>query len=621
MKRVNSFFAMLVFVITVVISVEGASICSLDGNVAVRVEVKDSTNNNDCLFWSVSYKDRVIIADSQLGLELKDLPGLVDGFEVVGVNRSSFDQTWKPVYGERSQIRDNYNQVVVDLRDSHERLLRLTVRAYDEGAAIRYTFPKQDKLQSFVIKSEHTQFQFTDNHTAWCVYSAQGIYSKAKIDDVKANCERPLTIEIEDGPAVAIGEAALVDYARMRFKPVKGESHTVESMLGSEVKVTAPYSTPWRVIMLADDVCGLLENNYIMLNLNEPCAIEDTSWIKPGKVIREVSLTTAGGKACVDFAVDRGLQYVEYDAGWYGPEYENSSDATTITLDPKRSKGPLDLHEVIRYANEKGIGILVYVNRRSLEKQLDVILPLFKSWGIKGVKYGFVNVGDQKWTAWLHDAIAKAADNQLMIDIHDEYRPTGFSRTYPNLMTMEGIRGNECMPTPEENLILPFTRFLCGAGDYTVCWYDGRVKGTGTHQLAASVAFYSPLQFVFWYDRPSYYKGEEELDFFKYVPTVWDETKVIQGNVAEYVTIARRSGDDWFVGTMNAQKQRTLEIPLSFLKWDKKYTAHIYYDAKPDGSDRKKISIKIMTVDSKTVIPAEMAHNGGQAIRIVPVKD
>ena len=607
----------LVCLVSVVCFVEGARVCSPDGDVVVGVEVKVSGDIEGCLFWRVSYKGSVILDESRLGLELKELPALMDGFEVVGVNRSSFDETWKPVYGERDRIRDNYNQVVVVLRDGLGRLLRLTVRVFDEGVAIRYSFGEQEKLQSFVIKAEHTQFRFTDDHAAWCVYSAQGVYSKASIDKVKANCERPLTVEIEGGPAVAIGEAALIDYARMRFRPVKGQAHTVESMLGSEVKVTAPYSTPWRVVMIADDVCELLENNYMMLNLNEPCAIEDPSWIKPGKVIREVSLTTAGGKACVDFAVDRGLQYVEYDAGWYGPEYEDASDATTITLDPKRSKGPLDLHEVIRYANSKDIGILVYVNRRSLEKQLDVILPLFKSWGIKGVKYGFVRVGDQKWTAWLHEAIAKAADNQLMVDIHDEYRPTGFSRTYPNLMTMEGIRGNECMPPAEHNLILPFTRFLCGAGDYTVCWYDGRVKGTGAHQLAAPVVYYSPLQFVFWYDRPSFYKGEKELDFFKYVPTVWDETKVVQGKVSEYVTIARRSGDDWFVGTMNAGKRRKLEIPLPFLQWGRKYTAHIYSDGKPDGSDRMNVSIKTMTVDPKTVITAEMAHNGGQAIRIV----
>lgn len=605
-------------------SVVGAEVLtSPDGNVKVTAQVKDVGQTKGCLSWSVSYKGGTVITDSRLGLELKDAESLVSNFKVADVSRSGTDSVWKPVYGERDKICDNYNELVMNLEDDAvpSRKLRLTFRAYNEGAAVRYTLPQQDGLTDFVISAERTQFCFAGNHVAWAVYSAQGVYSRVRLDDVKANCERPLTIEIEDGPAVAVGEAALVNYARMRLRPVKGKAHAVESMLAGEVNAKTPFSTPWRVVMVAENACGLLENNHIMLNLNEPCAIEDTSWIKPGKVIREVSLTTAGGKACVDFAVERGLQYVEYDAGWYGAEYSNDSDATTITLDPKRSKGPLDLHEVIRYADSKGIGILVYVNQRALQRQLDEILPLYRSWGIKGVKYGFVHVGDQKWTAWLHEAIRKAADNQLMVDIHDEYRPTGYSRTYPNLMTMEGIRGNECMPTAQENLVLPFTRYLCGAGDYTICWYNGRVKNTRAHQLAAGVVYYSPLQFLFWYDRPSQYAGDRELEFFKHLPTVWDETKVAQGKIGEYVTVARRSGDNWFVGTMNAVKRRTLPVELSFLRADRKYMAQIYTDAGPDGGARTSVGMRRQMVDSKTTITADMAANGGHAMRIVPIRD
>ncbi len=611
----------LVSFLTLNALVAGATVSSPNGDITATVDIAQIDGLRDCLTWRVTYKEKPFVIESPLTFEVKDLPALGIGCRIAGVTRSDHDETWRPVYGERSEIRDHYNDMQLDIRDAHNRRFQLTVRAYNEGAALQYTFPNQPALKTFTIAAEHTQFRFAANHTAWAVYSAQGVYSRVTLNDIKPNCERPLTIEIADGPAVAIAEAALVDYARMRLKPVAGVPFAVESMLGSEVQVRTPYNTPWRVIMIAADVCRLLEQNDIILNLNAPCAIADTSWIKPGKVIREVTLTTAGGKACVDFAVDRGLQYVEYDAGWYGHEYDSASDATTVTVDPKRSPGPLDLHEVIRYADERNIGIIVYVNQRALQRQLDEILPLYRSWGIKGVKYGFVHVGDQKWTTWLHEAIRKAADNRLMLDIHDEYRPTGYSRTYPNLMTVEGIRGNEEMPTAEENLILPFTRYLCGPGDYTICWYNGRVKNTAAHQLAAAVVCYSPWQFLFWYDRPQMYKGEPELDFFKHVPTVWDDTKVLQGRIGEYVTIARRSGDEWFVGTMNAVKQRRLEIPLTFLTPGKEYAAQIYSDANPAGGSRMAVTITQFSVDSTKTLAADMAPNGGQVIHITPARN
>ncbi|MBM3892327.1 MAG: alpha-glucosidase, partial [Verrucomicrobia bacterium] len=288
--------------------------------------------------------------------------------------------------------------------------------------------------------------------------------------------------------------------------------------------------------MVADSPGRLLENNDLVLNLNDPCAIADTSWIKPGKVIREVTLTTIGGKACVDFAARRGLQYVEFDAGWYGHEYDDASDARAVNVDPKRSKGPLDLHEVIRYANEHGIGIILYVNRRALERQLDDILPLYRKWGVKGVKYGFVNVGSQQWTSWLHEAIRKAAQHQLMVDVHDEYRPTGYSRTYPNLMTVEGISGDETKPVNSQTLTVLFARFLAGPADNTICYYDKRVDDNATHayQLAKAVCLFSPWQFLYWYDRPAGSPqkvggaggaetgigNEPELEFYDHVPTV-----------------------------------------------------------------------------------------------------
>ncbi|MBN2473821.1 MAG: glycoside hydrolase family 97 N-terminal domain-containing protein [Pirellulales bacterium] len=595
-----------------------AELKSPDGQTVVAFYLADDGG----LFYRVAYRGRPILVDSRLGLDLKDSPPMDRAFRIVELAESSRDETWRPVYGERSEIRDHYNQLVIDLEDrqSPPRRLQLTFRAYDEGAAWCYTLPEQEGLKDFVVAAEKTEFRFADNHVAWPVYSAQGVYERARLDDIKPNCERPLTVQLDGGPAVAVGEARLVDYARMRLRPAEGRPHALQSMLASEVKASAPYTTPWRYVMIAESPGGLIEKNYLLLNLNDPCAIADTSWIKPGKVIREVTLTTAGGKACVDFAVQRGLQYIEYDAGWYGPESQGNADATTVTRDTQKAgaQGNLDLHEVIRYAEQRGIGVLVYVNRRALERQLDEILPLYRQWGIKGVKYGFVQVGSEQWTTWLHEAVRKAAEHRLMVDIHDEYRPTGFSRTYPNLMTQEGIRGNECMPPAEHNLILPFTRGLCGAGDYTVCWYCDRIKTTRAHQLAAALVFYSPLQFLFWYDRPQQYRGEPELEFFKQVPTVWDETRVVHGEIGRYITIARRTGDRWFVGTLNAVRRRKLEIPLVFLEPGKVYTAEIHGDESPEGNAPTKVHTRRVAVDSTTVFSADMAANGGEAIRIVP---
>jgi len=327
------------------------------------------------------------------------------------------------------------------------------------------------------------------------------------------------------------------------------------------------------------------------------------------------------------------LQYVEFDAGWYGHEYTEESDARTISVDPKRSKGPLDLQAVIEYAKQRGIGIILYVNRRALERQLDEVLPLYEKWGIKGVKYGFVQVGSQKWTAWLHEAVRKAAEHHLMVDVHDEYRPTGYSRTYPNLMTQEGIAGDETKPANSLTLTILFTRMLAGAADNTICYYDGRVDENASHayQLAKSVCFYSPWQFLYWYDRPdrsprraggaggghNTIGDEPELEFFDHVPTVWDDTKVIHGEIGQYAVIARRSGESWFIGCMNAEAPRTLDVPLDFLDAGRSYVAHIYSDD-PAVATRTHVRIDRRIVDSSSVLKVELGSQGGRAVRIHP---
>ena len=601
-----------------------------------RYLIELGSNGNGQFQYSVAYDGQPVILPSSLGLKVEgqEIPG--GNLKIVSVQDTSVDHTWKPVYGERNEYRDHYIQKIIAL-EGNNYAMDLVFRAYDEGIAFQYRIKSFKGRDTLVIRGERSEFVVPEGSEAWVAYSAQGEYKKLPVGEITKPCERPLVIQLKNGKYLAVGEAALVDYARMRLEPAKDRGDSLVSSLASEVKLPLPASTPWRFVMAGKSAGELLEHNFLLLNLNAPNALKDVSWIKPGKVIREVSLSTQGGKACIDFAAAHNLQYVEYDAGWYGPEYEEASDATTITLDPKRSKGPLDVHEVIRYGKEKGIGIIVYVNRRALEKQLDAILPLYESWGIKGVKYGFVRVGPQRWTSWLHEAIRKAADHHLMVDVHDEYRPTGYSRTYPNFMTCEGVRGDEESPSNTHTLITMFTRLIAGPADNTICYFTPRVTekmGSHASQLAKAVCIYSPWQFLYWYDRPEGSPGSEklraeggkalitdepELEFFDAVPTVWDDTRVMEAEPGKYGTIARRSGEQWFIGSINGTEPHTVKIPLDFLEDGKPYSARIYRDD-PALDTRTHVKIEVKKVDKQSVLVFDLKPGTGVALIISMTK-
>lgn len=520
-------------------------------------------------------------------------PGRFPALRVERTERGAHDASWKPVHGERSLIRDQYRWLKVSFAGGRQ----LEFRLANEGLSFRWLGPGE----------EDTEFSFPPGTMAWEEHGTEGEYRRVPVEQIKPDCERPLTLEYSHGAYAAIAEAGLVDYPRMLLSPAGGR--TLKAALSGPARAT---QTPWRVVLVGDRPGDLLERNYLIPNLNAPNALKNTAWIRPGKAIREVTLSTKGGMECVDFAVQQRLQYVEYDAGWYGHEYDDASDATHVSLDPKRvggipNHGGLDLPRVIAYAKERGIGVLLYVNRRALERQLDTILPLYEQWGVAGVKFGFVQVGPQEWSKWLHDAVAKAAEHKLVVDIHDSYRPTGFSRTYPNLLTQEGIRGNEHMPSAAHNATLPFTRYLAGAGDYTVCYYTKRLKTTRAHQLALPVVFYSPLHFFFWYDKPSDSDNGQELEFFREVPTVWDDTKVLDGKIGEYASLARRSRERWFMGTITGDAPRRLELPLSFLG-SGRYRARIFENG-PGG-----VTVREESVTRQSKLVADLPAAGGQAV-------
>lgn len=579
-------------------------------------------------------KGNKVVDVETLRLDLEE-DVLTGNWLVTNQNRRSVNQTWQPVYGERSLVRDRYNELELSLQsDENQKEMTLFVRLYDEGLAFRYAFDKLD-FWNCTLASEKTQFLFDNDCDTWVTGNAQGAYSKIKLSAMKNAADRPQVIQINEHRFVAIGEAALVDYARMKLE--KSDTGLgIQSVLSSKVNLElAGYQSPWRYVMVAAHPGQLVQNNDFILNLNESNQIRNTSWIKPGKVLREVTLTTDGGLACVDFAVENGIDYVEFDAGWYGDEYNIESDASTITVDPKRSKGPLDLRKVIDYANQRGVGIILYVNMKALSKQLDQILPLYKKWGVKGLKYGFVDVGDQYSTAWLHQAIRKAAKYELMVDIHDEYRPTGYSRTYPNLMTQEGIRGDEESPTLSQTVYTLYNRMICGAGDYTNCFFAERVTekmGGRAAQLAKRIAIYSPWQFIFWYDRPynaparaggagsaeSVIKTDAITDFYCSIPTTWDDTRFYEGDMDSYAVVARRSASDWYVSILNAGDKRKVALPLDMLKDQSKYKATLYYQA--SGKKKDVISVKEIKLQRQDNLLLDIEGNSGSVLYLTPCK-
>lgn len=578
---------------------------------------------------------------------------------IVKVENSLVENKWKSNFSELSTIPDIYNGIKVYMQLGTSKL-NIICRAYNEGIAFAYEIPQQNNILEIGL-DEKIHYNFKEDFDVWStpkrgkgVLTAQGEYRKIPITKLEEGAERPLLIEVSDSMKIALTEAKLLDYARLSYNKGTSSKYSILSSLdgkmgkqkqdtitgaiisermdtGFKIHKKLPFQSPWRVVMMGNSYGELLENNYLIQNLNPPSEIKDESWITPGKVLRETTLTTQGGFAAIDFVASHNMQYVLFDAGWYGNEMDNISDATTVTLDPKRSKGPFEIEAITKYAKEKDIGVILYVNRRALEKQLDEVLPLFKKWGVAGIKYGFVRVGDQDATTWMHEAVKKAAKYEMIIDIHDEYRPTGFSRTYPNLLTQEGIRGDEETVPNGHTLITMFTRMLAGAADNTVCYYNKRVDKMGSRasQLAKTVCVFSPLQFLYWYDKPAespekldglwgdsrHIGNEPELEFFNAVPTTWDETKVLHAEIGEIGVIARRKGNDWFVGGINGKIEREVNVDFSFLKPNQKYLVKLYTDDETVNT-RTHVKIEAIEISNNSELNLIVKPNNGFAIHI-----
>ena len=613
-----------------------AEISSPDGKYSINI---------DGMTYTINFNGKTIIEKSQLGVDIdnrlfESALGVPRGehknwcsdLELKGEERTSVDTTWTPLYGENARIRDCYNQLVLHyekgsngqgtVSDGYDKrkyyAMDIVIRAYNEGIAFRYHFPETANSLFLHITGERTSFAMPDGTMAWYEEWAQGGYDKRPLSGEWFESERPLLLQTPDGTYVALLEAAMKDYTRGKFKLAK--DNELQVSMYDCADIISPYDTPWRVIMAGERAVDLINHKDLVLNLNVPVEtlnsqLSTLNWIRPGKAFRSGKLAKDGIMKSIDFCANFGIPYVELDAGWYGPEGKVSSDARKVI-----ETRDFTMPEICAYAKSKGIGVWVYVNQRALYRQLNELLPLYKQWGISGIKFGFVQIGNQQWSTWLHDAVAKCGEYQIMVDIHDEYRPTGLSRTYPHLLTQEGIGGNEEMPDATHNVTLPFTRYLCGPGDYTLCYFNSRVKNTKGHQLAMAAVYYSPLQFMFWYDNP-YPRGWDsaELKFWKDCPTVFDESIALDGVPGEYIIQARRSGDDWFVGAMTNTEARTVSIPTDFLPAGK-YEVEIYNDD-PTLNSQTKVSAKTLKIQSgKKPIILNLQPSGGAALHFQHIK-
>ena len=562
--------------------------------------------------YSVSRGTSTVLLPSRLGLG----PDRISGFTVTSSVQSHHKEDWKPLYGERNTMPDIYNGLNLNLKQSNGGALTIEFRAYDEGIALRYGTPV-----ALLVDRELTEFHWPANTSAFEEHGGtEGEYFHTEVSKIAPQCQTPLTVTLADGTYAAVLEAANVDFPQMTIGAEDGHPDTLIAGLGGPGSLAAGSFTPWRLIMVAKTPGELLEHNYLQLDLNERQAITDTAWIKPGTAMREVTLSTEGAHKTIDFAATHGIQYVGFDDGWYGSEDPVKGDATHERTHDNRGNPtpPLDIQEAVRYGKAHGIGVITYVDRRQAMSQREILFPLYEKWGVAGLKIGFVVVGKQENTEWLTQTIREAAAHHLMLDIHDQYRTTGYTRTYPNLLTVEGIRGNEHFPTAEHDATLPFTRYLAGSADYTICYYDKRLKNTHAHQMAMAIASYSPMQWLFWYDKPEYAHGEPELKWFDHLPTVWDETHVPLGEIGKYAVLARRSGNNWYVGAVGDSNENKLSLPLTFLKPGVTYDATIYTDD-PVVQTATHVAIAHRTVTRADTLDLALMSRGGEAIYLSPV--
>lgn len=649
-----------------------ARVASPDGRIVVEL----GSDPDGRPFYAVKRDGKPLLAPSRLGFLLVDTPKLDRAIAVTAPRTRSFDETWEQPWGERRRIRNHYNELRVTLAENAKphRHLDLVFRVYDDGLGFRYEFPRQDSLPTVRIREELTEFTLAGDATAWWIPAGEWnreeyLYHRTPVEEV-GDAQTPITFRLADGTHLSIHEAALVDYSGMNLSRVEGrrlKALLTPGIGGAKVIRGAPFNTPWRTVQIADDAGGLVTSSLI-LNLNEPNVLGDVSWVKPMKYVGvwwEMHLDTktwasgprhgaTNGNVMkhIDFAARHGFGGVlveGWNVGWDGDWFGNGEDFSFT-----RSYPDFDLEKLAAYARSKGVVLIGHhetsANAAHYESQMGAAFDLYRRVGVPAVKTGYVSDAGQAKVigpdgkihyAW-HEGqdmarhhlkvVTEAARRHIAINAHEPIKDTGLRRTYPNWISREGARGMEYNAwgqpgnPPEHEAMLVFTRLLAGPMDFTPGIFGMKTRSpdgvatTWAKQLALYVVIYSPIQMAADL-LENYEANPRPFRFIKDVPVDWDDTRVLNGEVGDYVTIVRkdRHGDDWYLGAITDEEPRTLKASLSFLDPGRRYTAQIYRDGPAANwkDAREDIVIEAREVRSTDTLELQLAPGGGQAIRFV----
>jgi len=686
------------------LNVDADVVTSPNGIVSIDFQLK-----NGIPTYKVDYKGKPVIKESRLGLELRDGKNLMDGFEQLNATTSTFDETWQPVWGEVKEIRNHYNELLAELKQpSTDRYMNIRFRVYDDGVGFRYEFPQQKNLVYFVIKEEHSQFAMTGDHTAWWIpgdYDTQEYdYTESKLSEIRSllpnavtanasqtvfsptGVQTSLQMKTDEGLYINLHEAALVDYSCMHLnlddKNLVFESWLTPDADGFKGRLQAPCHSPWRTVMVSDDARDIL-SSHLILNLNEPCKIEDTSWIKPVKYMGVWWEMIAGGKPWsytndipsvklgetdyrkvksngnhpantrnvkkyIDFAAKHGFDQLLVEGwnvgweDWFGNQKDYVFDFVTPYPD-------FDIEQLNRYAHDKGIRLMMHHetsgSSRNYERHLEQAYQLMNKYGYTAVKSGYVGnilpYGEHHYGQWMNNhylyCVVEAAKHKIMVNAHEAVRPTGLCRTYPNLIGNESARGTEYQAfggsKTFHTTVLPFTRLQGGPMDYTPGIFEmnisklnpnnsSHVNATLANQLALYVTMYSPLQMAA--DLPeNYERFMDAFQFIKDVPVDWDNSIYLEAEPGKYVTVARKEKgtNNWFIGSATGNANHQSVISLDFLEKGKNYIATIYADTKDTDYKSNPQSYQIVKglVNSKNKLKINTVEAGGYAVSLFEV--
>jgi len=631
-----------------------ATVFSPDSLLRATCFISDSLA--DQVLYSVWFNNSEIIRPSGFELDFKNSEPIKGNLKITNVRYETVNETWDRVWGKRKSVQNHYNQLVVELQEKVKprRLINLYFRVYNDGVAIRYELPMQKGMDTIVLTNERIAFRFIDNHTVWAAFwntfhlSQEVEFTKSTLSDIKPGNIIGAPLLVNAGDAwVALLEANVTDWTCSGFTADQGSVNTVisrPSWLPDDTTVVVRTATqrfsPWKVMMIADQPARFIESD-ILQNLNEPCALDDVSWIKPGVSAWDwwwcgsyapdagfkLGSNTRTMKYFIDFAAEMGWQYQIVDWQWYGPPFKEDGSFNT-DADITKMIPEIDIPEIVAYAGKKNIKIILWLLWPNADKQMEEAFALYEKWGVAGVKIDFMDRNDQEMVDFYHRVAKTAAKHHLVVDFHGAFVPDGFSRTYPNLITREGVLGNEYNKwsnriTPKHCLTLPFTRMLAGEMDFTpggfindrpdkftVVGGDSpapHVMGTRCFQLAMMVVYESAFQ-VFC-ESPYNVRNQPGSDFLKGIPSSWDETKVLDGMPGEYIVVARKAGDTWYIGGMSIDK-RSFSIGTDFLEGDA-YQATTWRDAPDTEKNPRKLTRKALLFKKGVEMNVDVVAGGG----------